>query len=93
MKILIDTTVSKKATVTLFDADLEIASEKGADALVLVSKVLKVHKLKLDEVDFELKNEPGSYTGLKVGASVVNTLNFLKGKTDLVIPQYQTDSD
>ena len=89
MKILIDTTVSKAATVTLFEGNKEILTKKGTDALVLVEAILKENNLEFEEVDFELLNQPGSYTGLKIGASLVNALNFAKGQKDLVFPDYE----
>lgn len=92
MKITIDTTISKQATVTLTEKDVEIVSQTGSDALKLVAQILDAKKLRIEDVDFELKNQPGSYTGLKIGASLVNTFNFIKGKSTIIIPNYQTDS-
>lgn len=88
MKIIVDTTVSKKATVTLMDNGKMIAEKLGEQALELVDQIVKEYKLDLSSLEFELRNEPGSYTGLKVGASLVNALNFLNGKNDLVDPKY-----
>ena len=88
MKILVDTTISKQATVSFFRGSKPVVQKIGTDALTLVSEILKEQNLKLEEVDFELRNEKGSYTGLKIGATLVNTLNFLKGKNKLVIPEY-----
>ena len=88
MKILVDNTISKQATVSFFKNDKPIVQKIGSDALTLVAQILKEQDLKWEEVDFELRNEKGSYTGLKVGATLVNTLNFLKGSNKLVIPEY-----
>jgi tRNA A37 threonylcarbamoyladenosine modification protein TsaB len=88
MKILIDNTISKVAKVSLFDKDKLLSQKEGTDALVLVNELLKENKLDLKDVLFELKNEPGSYTGLKIGASLINALNFARGKKGLVIPKY-----
>ena len=91
MKILVDTTISKVATVTLLDGDKTVLTKTGTDALVLVAEILKEKNLGINDASFELKNEPGSYTGLKVGATLINTLNFTKGKKEMVIPKYQPD--
>lgn len=88
MKILIDTTVSKKATVSLFRGQKLITQKEGDSPLELIAKILKENQLTIKEVDFELKNEPGSYTGLKVGAAIVNALNFTLGKKEMVTPKY-----
>lgn len=64
--------------------------------LVLIDTLLKDHKLKLtDLTEIKVHTGPGSYTGLRVGAAVANTLSFLlkipvNGKKDTqVIPIYQ----
>ncbi len=88
MRILIDTTISKQATVSFFKGNKPIMQKIGTDALTLISEILEEQKLTWEEVDFELRDEKGSYTGLKVGATLVNTLNFLKGQDKLVIPEY-----
>lgn len=88
MKILVDTTISKHATVSFFKDSKPIVQKIGNDALTLIAQILKEQSLKWEEVDFELRNEKGSYTGLKVGATLVNTLNFLQGKDKSVFPKY-----
>lgn len=88
MKVIIDTTISKKATVSLFDHGKLISEKNGDSALELVDQIVKENKLDLKKLEFELRNEPGSYTGLKVGAGLVNALNFVNGKKDLVEPKY-----
>lgn len=88
MKILIDTTISKKATVSLYNDKQLISGKSGDSALELVDQFIKENKLTLSGLEFELKNEPGSYTGLKVGASLVNALNFVNGKKALITPKY-----
>ena len=88
MKILVDTTISKQATVSFFKDSKPVVQKIGTDALTLISEILKEQNLKWEDVDFELRNEKGSYTGLKVGATLVNTLNFLKGQDKSVIPEY-----
>lgn len=62
--------------------------------LPLIEKLLGAHKLKLSDITaIEVAAGPGSFTGLRVGATVANTLGYLlhvpvNGKKALVIPTY-----
>jgi tRNA A37 threonylcarbamoyladenosine modification protein TsaB len=89
MKILVDTTESKIAKISLYDGETLVEQSIGSSPVPLISQILEKHHLQTDEVDYQLVNKPGSYTGLKVGASVVNALTFANGKTDLVFPDYE----
>jgi len=86
-RIYIDTRDSKKVI-----ARLEIGAKKSesisasqdshpGSIVNLIEDVLIKANVKISDID-EIKVEegPGSYTGLKVGASVANALSFALGK-------------
>ncbi|OGY24594.1 MAG: hypothetical protein A2Y57_01955 [Candidatus Woykebacteria bacterium RBG_13_40_7b] len=91
MKLLIDTREAKVAKITVFKDRKTIAEVVGTSPLITIEKALNKLKLKLtdlDEIDYE--KGPGSFTGLKVGAAISNTLNWLlKGKNKFEEPTYE----
>lgn len=77
-KILtIDTTVSRKSTVKLIGE--KTSTEISGDSLLpLIDKLLKKCHTKIEEIsEIKINTGPGSYTGLRVGASVANALSYL----------------
>lgn len=63
--------------------------------LPLIDQILKANKLKItDLTGIKLYEGPGSYTGLRIGAAVANTLSYLLSipingkKNKIVIPEY-----
>lgn len=50
----------------------------GSQVLLnLITEILEEHKLQFEDLkEIEVEKGPGSYTGLKVGASVANALGF-----------------
>lgn len=99
MILLINTKDRKKIEVTL-KSGVKIIETKSAEndygsqvLLNLISGILKDNGLEFKQLtSIEVETGPGSYTGLKVGASVANALGFslnipVNGKkmeTDLV---------
>jgi len=97
MKLLIDTTDSRKTIVCLDEKRLEkkSGSDKSQQVLSLIDKILKDNQKTLKDVSkIEVNLGPGSFTGLKIGAAVANALGFaldipVNGKRQLVLPKYE----
>ena len=87
-KIYLDTTLSKVAKVTLFDGEKKIEEKVANSPLPAINYLVKKHKLNLSTLEFEMNQGPGSFTGLRVGAAVINTINWLRGKKALIFPKY-----
>jgi tRNA A37 threonylcarbamoyladenosine modification protein TsaB len=82
MKLFIDCTISKKATISLFDERGKlIAKEEADEPLLAIDRLLKKAKVKLEDID-EITSHPGpgSFTGLRVGSAVAAALNFALGR-------------
>jgi len=84
--IYIDTTDNKEITVGLYIDDKQFISKKQLDkqksqiVLSLINELLHNHKLNLHDIDaIEVNSGPGSFTGVRVGISVANTLSFSLG--------------
>lgn len=91
MKLYLDTSVAKKAKIDLIDGDKKIDSLTTDSPLKSIDKILKKNNLKLKDIgEFDYNTGPGSFTGLRVGAAVINTLNWaLKKKTKSKEIKYQ----
>jgi tRNA threonylcarbamoyladenosine biosynthesis protein TsaB len=67
---------------------------KSQMVLPLIEQILTEHKLKLTDITaITVATGPGSFTGLRVGATVANALGYLldipvNGKKTLAIPTY-----
>lgn len=67
---------------------------KSQMVLPLIEDIMREHNLNLTDITaIEMKMGPGSYTGLRVGATVANALAYLldipvNGKKTLAIPTY-----
>jgi len=97
MKIIIDSSKRDNIVITLKDGDSILEKVDCYNPTEGVSKILSLRGLKVADIEkFELEGtQGGSFTGLKIGASVVNAFNFANGKikkdTDIVIPNYGMD--
>ncbi len=75
----------------------KVDSRKAQVILPLIDKILQKHSLKLKNIDgIEVNTGPGSFTGLRVGISIVNALGFflkipINGKKvgKLAAPKYK----
>lgn len=82
MKLFINTTVAKKAIISLLDDKGKVIAQEEADEpLVAIDRLLKKTKTRLEDLD-EITSHPGpgSFTGLRVGAAVAAALNFALGR-------------
>lgn len=96
MKLYIDTSHHEKIIVGVGDKNYESQARKGASQklLPLINSALKKNKISMQEIDeiiVEIKGE--SFTGLRVGVSVANTLGWLlkipvNGQKKPVYPHY-----
>jgi tRNA threonylcarbamoyladenosine biosynthesis protein TsaB len=82
--LLIDTTNNKEMTVGFKIDGKEIIERKPLDTrkaqvvLPLFEKLLKDHDLQMKDITaIEVNPGPGSFTGIRVGLSIANTLGFL----------------
>lgn len=88
MILHIDTKDQKKVIVELKENGKVVKSlsgenEHGSEILLpLIMKLLQHQVLEFSNIDgIEVEEGPGSYTGLRVGASVANALGFALGIT------------
>src|SRR5438045_2950396 len=82
--LFIDTTNNKEMTVGLkiegkdFIEKKELDTRKAQVVLPILEELLKKHKLRLENLTaVEVNSGPGSFTGIRVGLSIANTLGFL----------------
>jgi tRNA A37 threonylcarbamoyladenosine modification protein TsaB len=91
---LIDSTDRYKKSVKLIRSSGEIMEEKSGDVDLVsaLQELLKKHKLAVKDIEiFEVNPGPGSFTGLKIGATIANVLNWALGKkksNQLTYPNY-----
>lgn len=79
MKLYLDTT-SNKQTIVKLD-DLELVKESGVwksqVVLPMIEEILKKKKASLTDItEIEVNPGPGSFTGIRVGVSVAQSLAF-----------------
>lgn len=90
MKLYLDLSTSKVSKVTLLENGQIIDSLTGANTLSLIDQILKKNNLDLRDLEeIDSFPGPGSFTGLKVGAAIANTLNYALGKSRRVTPTYE----
>lgn len=82
MKLYIDTSSSEKIVVGIdkkrFETDAK--EEKSQKLLSFIDELLKNKSKNVNEItEIEVNTGPGSFTGLRVGVSVANTLGWVLG--------------
>ncbi|MEN9407713.1 MAG: hypothetical protein RLZZ455_929 [Candidatus Parcubacteria bacterium] len=84
ISLIIDTSNSLEIIVSLErdgkkdEMHKRISREQPQEVLVLLDALLKKNNLALSDIsEIIVRKGPGSYTGLRVGASVANTLAYL----------------
>lgn len=96
-KIYIDTSVREKRQVKLVkvtsDKEKVLGKKTGSiDIISSLTELLNRNKLKLSDIDiFVPELGPGSFTGLKIGVTIANILNWALGKKkldQLDVPKY-----
>ncbi len=96
-KIYIDTSNRKEKSLTLLSTehDKDTVIEKligDMDIVGSIDSLLKKHNLKPDDISEYVSNPgPGSFTGLKLGATVANIMNWAvhgKDLKDMKYPDY-----
>ena len=92
-KITIDTTNRDNRQVTLYKDAVVMDEVAGVvDVVSEIQKLLQKHKLNIKDIDeFKANPGPGSFTGIKIGITIANVLNWALGKkkiTDLQQPEY-----
>lgn len=100
MKLVIDTSAIETAKIAVeidgkrFEKISESKIMKSQTVLPMIENILAEHKLKLTDITaITVATGPGSFTGLRVGATVANALGYLlnipvNGKKVLVLPTY-----
>ncbi len=81
---MIDTSNNKEVVVGFKIDDKEYVQKQALDTrksqlvLPMIEKILKQHELRLKDITaIEVNPGPGSFTGLRVGITIANTLGFL----------------
>lgn len=79
MKLYIDTSSSEKIIIGINKKRFETNARRGTSQklLAFIDEILKKEKVTLKEIDeIKINTGPGSFTGLRVGVSVANTLGW-----------------
>jgi tRNA threonylcarbamoyladenosine biosynthesis protein TsaB len=79
MKLYIDTSDGQKIMIGIDDKRFktDARQEKAQKLLPFISEILKKEGKKIKEIkEIEVNTGPGSFTGLRVGVSVANTLGW-----------------
>jgi len=92
-KIYIDTSKRFEKSVKLLRNEVKVDSRFGdIDIVFSLKALLDAHDLKIQDIaDINVNPGPGSFTGLKVGVTIANVLNWSLGRkksTEFILPNY-----
>ena len=96
-KIYLDAAERYKKKVSLVEAvggkEKVLGMKTGdIDLVGSINILLEENKLKLSDIDEAISNlGPGSFTGLKVGVTITNVINWVNGKkksNEIDLPKY-----
>jgi len=96
-KLHLDTANRDIKRVKLLENSEVIAEMASAeDEFILIKKILIDNSVSIQDISkIEVNRGPGSFTGLKVGVSIANTFNYVKGNiknwSDLILPEYGSE--
>lgn len=95
-KIYIDTTQRFSNILSLVENEKVLEEIKGdIDINYEIKRMLEKHTLKPEDVlEFNVNPGPGSFTGLKIGITIANILNWALNKksiSQLIYPNYGKD--
>ena len=82
MTLYIDTSDRKTITVGIGEKRFETNARDGASQklLVFIEEILKKEGHSMEDIsEIEVNTGPGSFTGLRVGVSVANTIGWALG--------------
>jgi tRNA threonylcarbamoyladenosine biosynthesis protein TsaB len=92
-KLYLDTTTRYEKSVSL-KKDEKVLGERAGDIDVVsaIKELLAENKLTVQDISEVVPNKgPGSFTGLKVGVTIANILNWINGAKkldELDMPEY-----
>ncbi len=94
--LFIDTTNNKEIIIRLaidqksFEEKVAIENNRTQVVLPTIQKLLKQHDLTVKDIEkVEVNPGPGSFTGVRVGAAIANSIIFALGLSqDLIEPVY-----
>lgn len=79
MKLLIDTSDREKIIIGLNDKIFTSKAKEGSsqELLPFIDEIFKKNKIYFKDLkEIEVATGPGSFTGLRIGVAVANTLGF-----------------
>lgn len=93
-KIYIDTSDRKEKKISLVSLEGAVLDlvQGNIDEVATIKSLLEKHAILPNDIEtYEVNEGPGSFTGLKIGVTIANTINWALGKkktSELVQPHY-----
>ena len=89
-KVYLDTSERYNKLVELYKGDQVISEKRGElDLVSSIQELLEEEGISIQEVEnFSCNLGPGSFTGLKLGVTICNILNWTLGKKKMLYPEY-----